>query len=58
VGATPPGNLQAVSHEDRGGIGHFENRRCARWRTLLRGGRLRPDDSKRSDTAKVAKSRR
>jgi hypothetical protein len=35
-----------VNDEDRGAIGHIENRRCARWR-LLRGGRLRPGGSER-----------
>jgi hypothetical protein len=28
-----------VSDEDRGAIGHIENRRCPRWRSLLRGRR-------------------
>ena len=42
-----PATSTAVSHEDRGAIGHVENRRCARWRSLLRGGHLRPGDSER-----------
>ena len=35
----------AVSDENRGAIGHIENRWCTRWRSLLHGGRLRAGDS-------------
>ena len=40
-------NLHRREPRHRGATGHVEKRRCARWRSLLRGGRLRPGDSKR-----------